>query len=560
MASNNIVFKIGSTFEGEGFKRAREAVGAINKDAKGGSMAMNALANSIGVMDGKAAKAVSAVTGMLSSVMSLNPVVLGITAAISAFSWALNELREHEEAVKKAAEDLRKSHEELATKINQQIFDKAISDAKALGAEYDRITKHANEMTSAINALNNQTASGGILQLQADKVVAVFNEISEEGKQLVAAEYDLKIATAEAALMRQRAEQNLEAASQAVADQEGEIENLLQQRAGMEIQLNRLQENNVAFETASREEREKWLKNIADLQARMAEVDSRIIAGNEKLEVLQVKEQTAVEARNAAEIQATTKIETCTQKQAELEAEIEKRAAEEAQAAEIAKAQEEGMRLEIEARENQRMMEEELAKAEKDAADAVKKAEQAQKDQAAAAEALKNAELAYASKMSDYINSGMATFDAANGLVQSEGKGLRGGQIPVDVQKSIQTTVADQKVDDAIRNGAVSTVKEMGKLNRQGMREARDLINKTQNQQLREAQAYKRLKEMNPKALASSDKVFMERYEKLLKANEDRKQELKNAKDAVDKQAENVKKTAQNMDEVVKMMKGLGLK
>ena len=170
-----------------------------------------------------------------------------------------------------------------------------------------------------------------------------------------------------------------------------------------------------------------------------------------------------------------------------------------------------------------------------------------------AAKDLEAAQKDYISKLREYNSAGNLVARAAQAQAGKGGLNAQ-GLLPVDVQKSIQTTVADAAVDDAIRNGAVNTVKEMGRLQRQAMRQARDTISNTQKQQLAEAKRYKRLSEMNPKALASDDVKFMEKYEKLLAHQQKQKDELEKAAKTqaeAEKRAKETAEAAKNIEKKI---------
>lgn len=539
MASNNIIFKIGSTFEGEAFKRARQVIASVNNNIKQGSSAATNLAGAFADMDGAASKSMQALTGLVGAIATFNAAAIVSQVTMMAINAYFADMKEKAEAAKKQADELHASMEQAFSSALTGRMNSVNAEVKALSSEFDRITKQASDFAAALEGVRSSQASGGIVSLQVEKLNALLEAHSDAERATIEAQYNLKIAIEKSANVEAEWQAKIDEAQNARVTNDQKIANIGEQLATIEAERRQLEETMLVAKQA---EDGHWL-----------EIQKQVNVLKEKEAVLEQQKNDALEANAVLDLKLQKVKQDAENAQAAATVEIRNAELAEVKLNETRHA----AQVKLEAKLDR---EEEHMSVLADQTEKIRTAAEIQDEVNKAAEALKNAELAYASKMSDYINSGMATFDAANGLVQSEGKGLRGGQIPVDVQKSIQTTVADQKVDDAIRNGAVSTVKEMGKLNRQGLREARDLINKTQNQQLREAQAYKRLKEMNPKALASSDKVFMANYEKLLKANEDRKQELKNAKDAVDKQAENVKKTADNLDKLVKMMAGLGLK
>jgi hypothetical protein len=178
----------------------------------------------------------------------------------------------------------------------------------------------------------------------------------------------------------------------------------------------------------------------------------------------------------------------------------------------------------------------------------IKSAAEIQMEANAAARDLAAAQKEYEAKLREYNSAENLTKRASQESVA--GVKLKNGLLPVDVQKGIQMTVADQEVDDAIRNGAITTVKEADNLQRQAMREARDAISKNQRQQIAEAKRYERLKELNPKALASTDREFMAKYEKLLEHQRNQKEDLKKSKDKMEEAAKELKSIKTKMEQL----------
>jgi hypothetical protein len=180
----------------------------------------------------------------------------------------------------------------------------------------------------------------------------------------------------------------------------------------------------------------------------------------------------------------------------------------------------------------------------------IKSAAEIQAEANAAARDLAAAQKDYEAKLREYNSAENLTKRAAQDFIEGFGTKMKGGLLPVDVQKGIQMTVADKAVDDAIRNGTVNTVKEADQLQRQTMREARDTIAKEQRQQIREFQRYKRLEKMDPDKLASADKDFMAKYNKLLEHQKNQKEDLKKSKDKMEEAAKELKEIKTKMEQL----------
>jgi len=532
MAEKSLILTIGGIFKGDAFKKARAAVVEMNNDVKKGAGAASQLAAAFGGLDASASKSLQAVAGMAQAIATFNVTAIATQGMMTAINWYFADMKERAEAAAAAAKELKSSVAAAFSNTLSSQITSVNNEVKNLAADFDSITKQANAFTAALEGVRSASAQGGILKLQTEKLQAMMDAHTEAERQAIEAEFNIKIAAQKRIEAEEAGAERIAAATEAMAQNQKRVANI-------DEQLAKISEERAHLEEALLVERASNGENAAKLETEIAkfkqqEIDlerkrNEALANADVLELnLQKAKQEAANATEAA-TQGVMAAQLAEQKLSEQKhaREVAEKAAQDAAeldaAAKVQDAQETKSAAEIQA---------EVNKAAKD---------------------LKAAQEDYAAKLREY-NSAENLVARASQAQAGKGGLNSQGLLPVDVQKSIQTTVADARVDDAIRNGAVNTVKDMGQLERRAMREARDSISKNQGQQLAEAKRYKRLQEMNPKALASADKEFMQKYEKLLAHQEKQKEELNKAAKAqadAEKRAKETAEAAKNIDKKI---------
>ena len=532
MAEKSLMLTIGGIFKGDAFKKARAAVVEMNGDIKKGAGAASQLAAAFGGLDASASKSLQAVAGMAQAIATFNVTAIATQGMMTAINWYFADMKERAEAAAAAAKELKAATAAAFSNTLSAQITSVNNEVKNLAADFDSITKQANAFTAALEGVRAAGAQGGILKLQTEKLQAMMDAHTEAERQAVEAEYNIKIAAQKRIEAEEAGAERIAAATEAIEQNQKRVANI-------DGQLAKISEERAHLEEALLIERASNGENTAKLEAEIAKFKQQEIELERKrndalanADVLELNLQKAKQdAANATE--AATQGVMAAQladnrlREAKHAREVAEKAAKEAAeldaAAKVQDAQEVKTAAEIQADVNK----------------AAKDLEAAQKD--------------YISKLREYNSAGNLVARAAQAQAGKGGLNAQ-GLLPVDVQKSIQTTVADAAVDDAIRNGAVNTVKEMGRLQRQAMRQARDTISNTQKQQLAEAKRYKRLSEMNPKALASDDVKFMEKYEKLLAHQQKQKDELEKAAKTqaeAEKRAKETAEAAKNIEKKI---------
>lgn len=530
MAEHSIWFKIGSIFKGEGFQKAVKTTKTMGDHAKRAAGVASQLAGALGTMDSKAAQAANGVAGMVQGFIAFGVAGAAMQVVILAVTAYMKALNEKVEKVKKEYEELRKAEEKA---FNDSFKTKVAGIQKEIGdltGDFERLIKQTNDFTAALNGLRGAQNQGGILALEVEKMNALLAAHGEAERQAIEQTYALKIAMEKAAIAQEEGALKIEAANAAIeqnTQRQAKNEELLDTVYKRRVEL----EGELMLNAGESEKRRQMIQKELDAlkeqektltENQMKLSDERLILDQKLLTVKQ-------EAQNL-ETQANLAVDAVRLKNTE-----------------IAEAKEAEKYATMKATQETELK----TAAEMTYTGEIKSAAEIQMEANAAARSLAAAQKEYEAKLKEYNSAENLTKRASQESVA--GVKLKNGLLPVDVQKGIQMTVADQAVDDAIRNGAITTVKEADNLQRQAMREARDAISKNQRQQIAEAKRYERLKELNPKALASADREFMAKYEKLLEHQRNQKEDLKKSKDKMEEAAKELKN-------INTKLKDLGLK
>lgn len=508
MAEKHITLTIGSLFKSDGFKKAQASIQEINGTVKNGARAVSGMSQAFAGLDGAAAKTMGAVAGVAEALLSGNAAaaiaVVGMTAINAAFSGMKRQAEECAARMKHLKDA---ANAAFSNVLSSQITS-VNNEVKNLAADFDSITKQANAFAAAIEGVRAAGAQGGILRLQTEKLQKMIDAHTDAERQAIEAEYNIKIAAQKRIEAEEAGAERIAAATEALAQNQQRVATIDAQLAKITEERQHLEEVLLLERGSNGENAAKIEGEIAKLKQSELELERKRNETTANAEVLDLQlQKVKQEAANATE-SATQGLMSAQLAQTKLtESQHARKVAEDAakNAAEVD------------------------AAAKLEDAKEVKTAAEIQADANKAARDLAAAQREYIEKLREYNSADNLATRAARQMGGQSGLAGKHGLLPVDVQKSIQTTVADARVEDAIRNGSVTTVRDMSKLERDAMREARNAISKNQAQQIKEAQRYKRLSEMNPKALASADKDFMQKYEKLLAHQEKQKNELANA-------------------------------
>lgn len=544
MADQHLSFSIGSTFSGEGFQAAQNTVTELHKSTVVAVGAVNQLGSAMGGMDSCAAKASRAVTTLLNALMSANPVTVAITLAVGALTAALSSLKEAQAAAKAAADDFIKTQSAVNERINAGLVERAVANMKDLSREFETVTKQASDLAAAVYSLDRERSKGGIIALQAEKVSAVMNEVTEEARRLVAAEYDLKIATEKAAAARYSAELDLSKAHQDVLDQEHRVANLSSQRAEVLDTLATLEKSVATAKENNLTSYQSGEAKLASLREKLAEIDDSIASAKARTQVLLINEQTATEKLNNAVAAAEIEVVAATGRIDDLKRNAEAAAAAEGDLADKSSelaatrdAEAERLKAEAEAKK-------EYADVQASVNEAAKELEAAERDLAAA----------LAKYAANYAENEMT------GNIFAQSRRRSSMSVPVRVEGRIKADVVAKDVESAIKGGLIGSVRDMDNFSRQRSREV-DQLERDKLKQLEvETQKYQRLQEQSRKTWSKADVDFVRKFEMIRAAAESQKREIEEARDRVKAAEQREKENNTNLKSIVKKMNSLGLK
>lgn len=540
MAEQKIQFNIGAVFSGEGFKQAQKSVSSMNNDVKKGIGAMNQIAGALGGMDASAAKAMGAMTGLLNSLVSLNATAIITQGAMFVLSQWIEKVNKEVEETKKRADEFKAAVDKAFKDTLAESMSGLQGELKHIIDDFERITKQATAMNAALSGLKGSVATGGIINLEIEKLNAALDAHSDAERAASDAAYDLKIAEAKAAASEEAWNDKLNAVydemaanRERIARFDDAIAKVQQKRAQFEETAQRLRQNNQDKAQLVEAEIERLRQQEAKLIA-----DHNAALENSKL--LDVKEKTVRQDAANATAQMTLAINRAIGQIDKVADEQEKLAAAEKQKREEeeAKKREEAKRAEAEKLNGEHRdalnfanaASQEVAKAEKKLADA---------------QANYNKEFGY-NKMADEI------------LNHKLGKGELAA--PINVKGETKQAILNHNVEEAIKNGEVRSVKDLEKMTRQQVKD----INKMEREQLfqleQEQQKYEKLKARPERTLSKADKDWMKNFEKIKQAQEDKKRQEQQAKKELEEARKREKEGWDNVKKIKTKLEKLGLK
>lgn len=543
MADNTIKFSIGSAFSGEGFQKAKAAVADVNNNVRQAAGNATRLAGAFGEMDASAAKAMGAATGLIQALLTMNVTTIAVQGVMMALNLYLGELKERAEAAKQKADELAAS---VKAAFNATMADRMKSlqdEVKAIGDDFERVAKQAQSFAAALEGVRSSQAAGGIAALEVEKLNAMLAAHTEAERLNIEQSYALQVAQARLTEAEQAGAQKIQAVTDEMEANQKRLGVIDEQLA--KIRADRAQMEEV-MAAAKASEDKNWIeiqKRVNELKAQEEALEQKRIDTENASEILELKLQKTKEDANTAQLNATAAVKQAELAQRLTTQQLQERADKEKLAAAAA--------------EEQKLKDAELRDAKFDYTEKIKDAATIQKEANDAAKALEAAQRAYMAALDNYMNSGAAL----NGVFGTDKSGMgKSGTISVNVVKGVSMQVADAKVDDAIRNGLVNTVKDADKLQRDAQRAVRNQLNKDSGQRAKESQRYERLMKTQPKNWSKSDADFVQKFEKIKAAQEAAKKALEETKKKAETEAENAKKTAKAAESIDKRLQKLGLK
>ena len=434
MAEEKITLRFLSTFSGEGFQKASNAVRTFGGRAAGASRAIQQTLGAFGAMSGPIGETTRQITGVVGALASMD--IAG--AAVAGMSLAVKKLTDSWDELRKAAEEAATAQRKAADQTFENHL-KAVADAlkevtsnAAMAAKQFEVMHAASaKIQGAKNATESSAGAANIAMMQWQKQVDLVG-LEGTARELTAASHDLAIARAEAA--------NAEVTANAKYDQQVEeigaaTERVITARdtvAKAEAALALAQdEERKAISTGNKGQADKFTKAREQAETALANAQMDLTAKEAAAAEAQEKATQLINAQSAARSQAESRIIALQDAEDKLRRRTEEEAAARERAAQI---EDQHERAKAEA-----------AKAEADLAAAEKAEIQAVKDRKAALD--KQIESADA-----------ANRTAAAGMAKDAAKSTFGGGYQYHV--------------DA--NGNINDPEDLARANRFAARAARD--------------------------------------------------------------------------------------
>jgi hypothetical protein len=530
-------FEIGSSFSGEGFKQAQKSVGDMNNSVKSAVANTSNLAAAFGGLDTSFGKAMRAATGMLDALVSLNAAAILTQGAMLAISAYVDKCNKEMERLKTSADNLKASVDKAFSRSMAESVADVNAQIKNISGGFERVTAQASAFAAAMSGLKGSVATGGIINLEIEKVNKMLEAHSAAEKSAVEATYNLKIATEKAAASREQWKDKIEAAHAAVVANQERIANADKELAAVQAKRTSLETLRANLVANGSDQVAKVDATLATLAAKEEAVRNRQLDLRSKTDTLVVMEQKAIQDAANAEQESTLAINKATAKINDLEA--------------AQTAAQEALEKERQAREAHAAQLKAEKEVQEDAADAQRKVNDAAKDVAAA-------ERAYAKALSDYERNFADNKISENIFGQNKGKGNL--SVPVKIDGTVKAQIVSHDLQKAINDGLVRSVKDMDKFNRE---RAKQLDKEEREKWLelkKEKQKYDQLMDRNRKTWSQQDRDFVQKFEKLRDTALEHKKQLEDAKQNLQIARQREKDNHENLKNIKEKLNKLGLK
>lgn len=537
MAEQGIVFRIGSKFSGEGFRKAQQQTLALNRTVKSSVGQMGALASAFGGLDQSCAQSMGAIADMMGNLVTLNLTGIAAQGVMFALSKYIDDLNRRLEEAKSRTEALKAATSAAFSNELSRQFSDAASEASNLVSEFDRITKSANSFNAAISGIKSAEGQGSILDLQMRKLQATVDAAAWGGEKTVAAEYDLAIAKEKARQLQERANDSLEKAEKDRSDSAARLSELEKARDSL---IEKRCELEGSLAVAEGDERTKINATLKRLQAEEEKYTAQIKSALDAEAELEAKVEKAKVERVNAEKQGALDVKTADARLAELkrqEADAQKKRLEEAEKA------------------NEVELERQLSDATKGLTDSRNE--------------VKEAEAAYRTALDEYrknLHKNVANDEAnaasANDIRTSGGGSLPSGWAYGHQSQASQRRAADMAVAKGLEDGSIRNSRQYADAQKAAARAQRDWESSREAlQERRDARDLERLEKMSDKRLSPSDRKRRDALRETKNAKDRAGKELADAEKRKNDAAEAEEQAQKDIGEIKSILKEkLGLK
>lgn len=329
MADTNIRFKIGSSFEGEGFQAATKAIQENRKEIRGSVRGLGELTKAFESLSPTAAESIGIVKQFGAAFVTGGIVGGTIQLAIQGISKAVEF---GVEMYNKAKEAVAKYAAEFRDNLLAYISDGA-ERLDALSKNMERVTQQAKDMAAAMNIATDSKVQNEVYRVNVEKLQQITDDMTTATRGVLEAQANQKIAIIKATAAVEKTGAALDAAS-AAYDSACEVQKTAAKNAqDAEIRLNVARQDL----TMSQEDLEKIIKAAADAQAALNNANNAVTqaqlnlerasnaetAAHQQLEVTTLEQaqkvkdaQAALEKEKEAQAKADEKLKEAKEKEA----------------------------------------------------------------------------------------------------------------------------------------------------------------------------------------------------------------------------------------------------
>lgn len=308
MADNHIQFRIGSTFEGEGFKKAQAALAENRKEIASSVRGLGELTNALGGISPATETAVSSVRSLGAAFLSGGIVGGTIQLAIQGISFAVEKgvelFKSFEERTRRLAETMR---DDFLAAIGS-------SEArfKSLSAEMAKANQQARDLAAVLNGQVAQDVQMKVYQLHMDKLQAVADNMTEGGKAVVEAQFAMREATLKAQAAVETSYNNLELANAEVVNAGKVLAEAERRVAESDIVLNDARQNeagNAEYLARVQAENAEAHKALEDATYAVEKARRNAATASDKVTLAEQALEVATKEHDAKILEANKKID-----------------------------------------------------------------------------------------------------------------------------------------------------------------------------------------------------------------------------------------------------------
>lgn len=500
----HLQFRIGTTFNGEGFTKLQQTVKGVNQPIRAATGAATQLSGALAGLDTGASKAMGAMTGLFNAFAQGGVQGLVISGAMIAFNAYVTHLKEELEEAQKRTEALKKSVMDSINSVTSEIKGKFAKEIDEINTKFDLITKNAVAFTNAMTGLSGSQSAGNIVNLEIEKYNAMLEAATEAERKNVEATYNLEIAKEKERSVAESAAAKVENAVVAREQAEQKLAAIGDERVKLAAELARVEQSYEESTDATAEARKKIKELLVDLRGKEEKLGAQELQTRENIKVLRIQEQTAIQE----ETNATAKAALETKKASDAIVQLAE------------KSRKMGFEVNefVDAFEKERAADaaKELADAQREESKLLQESSKTQQELTEAkrqlAEAIRNYEDNIARNEIWNVVSNDAKLTGVNGLW----KNLNAS----DTSKMIQEATADVAVKRGLADGSIRTVDQLNKVTNAAMREARQQISSPETmRQIQEAERAERIRNMSEKARSKADQDFLDKFDAVAEAN-----------------------------------------